>query len=163
MIQNLKYRDEKDFALCDFDNPSHCQALCDLLNQYMEDPMGDHPQHDAEQNHMLVKGMRNHPTSITLFLFADNQPVGLVNAFMNFSTFRLKPFINIHDVFVMPDYRGRGLSRRMIAKIKEIAQDNDCCKVSLEVRHDNPVAQACYRSEGFHDDVPPMYYWECLF
>lgn len=160
MIKNLIYQQEEGFTLCDFSNASHCQALCNLLNQYMADPMGDFPHHDTAQDRALVEGMRNHPTSITLFILDEGKPVGIVNAYMNFSTFKLKPFINIHDVFVMPAHRGRGLSRRLIAKMKEIAADNGCCKLCLEVRHDNIPAQACYRAEGFEDDTPPMYYWE---
>lgn len=163
MIQNLKYKEETDFALCNFENPEHCKALCDLLNMYMADPMGDYPQHDEEQNRKLVEDMKNYPTSISLFVLADGKPVGFVNGFMNYSTFRLKPFINLHDVFVMPEYRGRGLSRKLISKMKEIARDNGCCKLTLEVRYDNPVAQACYRAEGFDEDVPPMHYWEKMF
>lgn len=163
MIKTLIYIEEPDFSLCDFDNPEHCAALCQLLNMYMADPMGDYPQHDETQNSMLVDGLKNHPTSITLFIIEEGKTVGLVNAFIDFSTFKLKPFINIHDVFIMPQYRGRGLSRRLISKMKEIARDNGCCKVTLEVRYDNPAAQACYRAEGFDEDVPPMHYWECIF
>jgi ribosomal protein S18 acetylase RimI-like enzyme len=155
--------EETDFALCDFDNPEHCRALCDLLNMYMADPMGDYPQHDELQNRKLVDDMRRHPTSITLFVLGDGRPVGIVNAYMNYSTFKLQPFINIHDVFIMPAYRGRGLSRRLIAKMTEIARDNGCCKLTLEVRYDNPAAQACYRAEGFGEDEPPMHYWEKIF
>lgn len=162
MLKNLKFKDEEGFTICDYDNPAHRKALCELLNKYMSDPMGNYPQHDEHENALLVEGMKNHPTSITLFLFIENKPVGLVNAFMNFSTFRLKPYINLHDVFILPEYRGRGLGQRMIAKMKEIAIDNGCCKISLEVRHDNPAAQHCYRSEGFGEDVPPMYYWEAI-
>jgi ribosomal protein S18 acetylase RimI-like enzyme len=161
MIQNLKFREEAQFVLCDFDNAVHCQALCTLLNAYMADPMGDHEAHDEAKQRALVKGLKAHPTSITLFMVMDGRFMGLVNGFMNFSTFNLMPFINIHDVFICPEYRGRGLSRKMIGKMKEIARDNGCCKVCLEVRYDNPAAQACYRAEGFEDDVPPMYYWEC--
>lgn len=163
MIQNLKYREEEDFSLCDFNDPTHRKALCELLNMYMADPMGDHPQHDERKNEILVEEMKNHPTSITLFILVNKRAVGIVNAFMNYSTFKLKPYINIHDVFVMPEYRRRGLSRRLISKIKEIALDNDCCKISLEVRHDNTVAQKCYQSEGFKDNAMPMYYWELIF
>lgn len=162
MIKNIIYEEDKDFALCDFDNPCHCRALCTLLNEYMADPMGDFPQHNDEQNKKLIEDMKSHPTSITLFILSDNKPVGLVNAYMNYSTFRLKQYINIHDVFVEPEYRGRGLSKKLISKMKEIAKDNGCCKISLEVRHDNIPAQMCYKSQGFKDDVPPMYYWEWL-
>ena len=41
MIQNLKYKEETDFALyANFENPEHCKALCDLLNMYMSRPDG---------------------------------------------------------------------------------------------------------------------------
>lgn len=162
MIPDLIFHKEAGFELCDFNNPTHCESLCNLLNMYMADPMGNYPQHDEKENKKFVEDMKKHPTSITLFIVSDNKAVGIINAFMNYSTFRLRPFINVHDVFVMPAYRGRGLSRRLISKIKEIARDNGCCKVTLEVRHDNIPAQRCYTSEGFKDDVPPMFYWESI-
>ena len=41
------------------------------------------------------------------FTFID-KPVGLATTFEGFSTFAAKPLINIHDIAVLPDYRGRG-------------------------------------------------------
>ena len=162
MIQHLKYKEEAGFELCNFQNTKHREALCRLLNDYMSDPMGNFPRHSAEQDAKLANDLAKHPTSITLFILEEDKAVGLVNGFMNYSTFHLKPFINIHDVFVEPSHRGRGLSRKLIEKMKETAQLNGCCKLTLEVRTDNPVAQGCYRSEGFKEGNPPMLYWECF-
>lgn len=160
MFSRLIFRKEAQFELCDLNKPEHCKSLCNLLNQYMDDPMGNYPRHNEEENKRFVADMLIHPTFFSLFIMSENKAVGFVNAFMNYSTFRLKPFVYIHDVFVMPEYRGRGLSRQLISKIKEIARDNNCCKVTLEVRHDNLPAQHCYHAEGFEDDDPPMFYWE---
>lgn len=162
MIKNLKFRVEQEFALCDFSNPMHTSALANLINQYMSDPMGNHPMHNEKEDSQLIEALKNHPTSITLFILEDNKPVGIINAFMNLSTFNIRPYIYIHDVFIMPEYRGRGLSKKLISKMIQIAKDNNCCKLALEVRHDNPAAQACYKAAGFKDDVPLMYYWEKL-
>jgi len=32
--------EQPDLELCDFTNPQHCAALCDLINEYITHPMG---------------------------------------------------------------------------------------------------------------------------
>ena len=57
--------------------------------------------------------------------------------------------LNIHDITVTPEFRGRGLSKKIMQKVEEIAQEIGCCKITLEVLEGNKVAQALYMSCGF--------------
>ncbi|WP_321331979.1 GNAT family N-acetyltransferase [uncultured Bacteroides sp.] len=151
--------EQPDLEICDFEDPSHCAALCNLINEYITDPMGGGTPLTEKQKLYLLDGLETHPRAIVLFVLFEEQIAGMISAFMNFSTFKCKPMINIHDVFVSRDYRGRGLGRKLMQGITEIARNNDCGKITLEVRHDNETAQKLYSSEAFEDGETPMYFW----
>jgi [ribosomal protein S18]-alanine N-acetyltransferase len=60
---------------------------------------------------------------------------------------RTPPFeYEIHTIGVDPDYQGRGIGRRVLDELLNIA---DGAVVHLEVRTDNEPAIALYRSVGF--------------
>jgi len=151
--------EQPDLEICDFTNPKHCAALCDLINEYIADPMGGGTPITEKQKLYLLDGLESHPTAIVMFVLSEGCIAGVINAFMNFSTFKCKPMINIHDVFVSKDHRGKGLGRKLIQGIAEIARNNACGKVTLEVRKDNDTAQSLYHSEGFEEGDTPMFFW----
>jgi Acetyltransferases len=150
------------FEFCDFKNPAHTEAYTQLLNQYMSDPMGDYPMHDAAKKQKLIDSLSKHPTALVLLMLSDGQYAGFSTCFVNFSTFKIKPYLYIHDVFVRPDFRGKKLGKKLMEKLTEIAQERAYCKISLEVRSDNDAAKKLYNSLGFEECKPNMHYWEKL-
>lgn len=147
------------FEFCDFENPIHLAALADLTNQYMIDPMGDVPPLSKFQQLRLVDGLANHPSSLVLFVLYDGVIAGLTTCFINFSTFKVKSYLYIHDIIVNPAYRGKGLGKAMMEKLEEVSEERDYCKITLEVREDNTVAQSLYRSLGYDECNPKMFFW----
>jgi ribosomal protein S18 acetylase RimI-like enzyme len=83
--------------------------------------------------------------------YVDGAPAGLVNCFEGFSTFQGRPLVNIHDVVVLAEFRGRGIARRMLDRVEEIARARGCCKLTLEVLSNNQAAKSAYRKFGFSD------------
>jgi ribosomal protein S18 acetylase RimI-like enzyme len=148
-----------EFEFCDFENPMHLKALADLLNMYMADPMGDSPQLNKLQQLRLVDGLSNHPSSFVLFEIYAGTIVGFTTCFINFSTFMVKPYLNIHDFFVHPDYRGKGFANSLMQELIIISKERKYCKITLEVREDNHVAQGLYKSLGFENCKPAMFFW----
>jgi ribosomal protein S18 acetylase RimI-like enzyme len=148
-----------EFEFCDFENPAHLVALADLLNMYMTDPMGDATPLNKLQQLRLVDGLANHPSSFVLFELLDGVIVGLATCFINFSTFNVKSYLNIHDFFVHPDYRGKGLANNLMQELIRISNDRKYCKMTLEVREDNFVAQGLYKNLGFEACKPDMFFW----
>jgi ribosomal protein S18 acetylase RimI-like enzyme len=59
------------------------------------------------------------------------------------------PLLNIHDIAVLPAWRGRGIARRLLDAITQHASALGCCRLTLEVRGDNTPARALYRRAGF--------------
>ncbi|VXB83528.1 ribosomal protein S18-alanine N-acetyltransferase [Plantibacter sp. T3] len=66
---------------------------------------------------------------------------------------------DIQTIAVAAHARGRGLGRLLMQALIEQARQQDVAQVFLEVRADNPVAIALYRSLGFEElGVRPGYY-----
>ena len=147
------------FEFCDFENPEHLKALAELTNHYMTDPMGDAEPLNKLEQLRLVDGLANHPTAEVLFALSECKVVGLATCFVNFSTFKVKPYLNIHDIIVLTEYRGNGIGKALMLKLIEISQERKYCKITLEVREDNATAKALYKSLGFDECQPRMLYW----
>lgn len=63
----------------------------------------------------------------------------------------------INYLAVAPEYRRRGLARRIMAEAERILKGAGCPKINLQVRSSNAKVIEFYRSIGFHtDDVVSM-------
>ena len=147
------------FEFCDFENPEHLTALVDLLNHYITDPMGDSTPLNKLQQLRLVDGLANHPTALVLFVKWNDEIAGLATCFVNFSTFNVKPYLYIHDIVVNNNFRGKGLGKALMQRLEEVSKERGYCKITLEVRDDNRIAQNLYRSQGFEECKPNMFFW----
>ncbi len=133
----------------DYLNPQHAQDLVYLLDCYAQDPMGGGAALSQQVKDNLSKELAKLPHALSLICYVDNKPAGLVNCFEAFSSFMCKPIMNIHDVVVLSDFRGQGISQLMLEKVEEIARARNCCKVTLEVLEGNKVAPNSYMKFGF--------------
>ena len=134
----------------DLATPRHREAVPALINNYAGDPMGGNQELDERTLERMVSGLAAHPSSLIFLAFDGDQPVGIANCFVGFSTFAARPLINIHDLAVIPEYRGKGIGERLINAVEEKAREMGCCKLTLEVREDNP-ARRLYERTGFAD------------
>ena len=55
-----------------------------------------------------------------IFVMEDDIEVGFALYFYNFSTFLGKAGIHLEDLFVKPEYRGKGYGKALIRKLAEI-------------------------------------------
>lgn len=156
---SLTDQNKISFEFCDYDKSAHISALTDLLNSYISDPMGDAPLLDKKQQQELVIGLKNHASAFVLFLLHEGTYVGFTTCFVNFSTFKVKPYLYIHDIFISNDFRGKGLGKRLMQKLIIISKERGYCKITLEVREDNITAKKLYQSFGFGECEPKMFFW----
>lgn len=136
-----------------YTNAVHADAIGLLLNHYAEDPMGGGHSLPADLLQQLPAELAKRPHAFSVLAFVGGEPAGLVNCFEGFSTFACRPLVNVHDVVVKEQFRGLGLSQKMLQKVEEIARQRGCCKITLEVLESNTLAQAAYRKFGFDDSV----------
>lgn len=133
----------------DYRNPVHGQHLLQLMDAYAADPMGGGMPLDPVARGRLVEGLSARSDALSILAYIDGSPVGLVNCFEGYSTFKAKPLINLHDVVVLPAYRGRGIAKQMLERVEALAKGRGCYKITLEVLSQNTAAQAAYRKLGY--------------
>src|SRR5215475_13371427 len=133
----------------DLNDCQHQTVILQLINAYARDPMGDGRDLPETVRVRLISGLRQHPTSLVFLAFDDAIPVGVAVCFIGFSTFAARPLINIHDLAVIPDYRGLGIGRLLLERVEVKGRELGCCKLTLEVREDNHRAQRLYEEFGF--------------
>ena len=75
-------------------------------------------------------------------------PVGFALFFHSYSTFLAKPGIYLEDVFVLPEYRGRGFGKALLRKVAGLAVERGCGRVEWSVLDWNEPAIKFYRSVG---------------
>ena len=138
-----------DIIRADYRDPRHARDLVYLLNAYAEDPMGGGRALPASVRDKLAAALAELPHAFSLLCYVDGAPAGLANCLEGFSTFKCRKLVNIHDIAVLPAFRGMGLARRLLEQVEAVARERGCCKLTLEVLEGNAGAQAAYRKFGF--------------
>ena len=82
-------------------------------------------------------------------------PVGFALFFHSFSTFLAKPGLYLEDLYVRPDFRGRGFGRRLLRHLARLAKQRDCGRFEWAVLDWNELAIRSYRRAG----AVPMDEW----
>jgi ribosomal protein S18 acetylase RimI-like enzyme len=148
--------------LADLADPGDGCRVVELLDMYSREPLGQAAPLPEDVRKRLVPGLRRHPGALVLLAFADEEAVGIAVCFLGFSTFAAQPLLNIHDLAVRPDSRGSGVGRALLRAAQEQAVQRSCCKITLEVRDDNRIAQRLYRDFGFassNGDAASYAFW----
>jgi ribosomal protein S18 acetylase RimI-like enzyme len=131
------------------DNPETCRAILRLIEMYALDPMGGGHALSPFVRDNMIAGLKSHPTTRIFLAYAGGKAIGVAVCFLGFSTFTAKPLLNVHDLAVDPEFRGRGIGKMLLGEAEKTARDLGCCKLTLEVLEFNEVAVRTYKSFGF--------------
>lgn len=127
------------------------EAFLHVLQSYAQDIMGGGRALAPAVVERLPAALAQHPGALVLLAWSGERAVGVATCFLGFSTFAAQPLLNIHDLAVVPERRGQGIGRALLAAAESFARARGCIKLSLEVLEDNAGAQKLYESFGFRD------------
>ena len=85
---------------------------------------------------------------VVFVLDEEGKEAGFALFFYTFSTFLGKPGLYIEDLYVKPEYRGRGYGKGLIKKLAAIAVDRGCARLDWMVLNWNQPSIAFYQSLG---------------
>ena len=136
-------------ALADYADPADAAVLVELLDAYARDAMGGGEPLSADVRERLPSALAAHVGAFSLIARVDGEPAGLADCFTGFSTFAAAPLVNLHDIAVLPRFRGRGIGRALLAAVEAEAKKRGACKLTLEVLSGNSPAIALYADAGF--------------
>ncbi len=83
-----------------------------------------------------------------LLAWAGAEPAGFAVFFHNFSTFLGRPGMYLEDLFVPPEWRGRGLGKQLFARVARLAVERGCGRMEWSVLDWNDPAIGFYRKLG---------------
>jgi GNAT superfamily N-acetyltransferase len=90
-----------------------------------------------------------------LIAYADAQPVGFALFFHNYSTFLGQRGLYLEDLFVLPEWRGRGAGKALLQHLARLAVERNCGRLEWAVLDWNVPAIRFYQSMG----AKPMHDW----
>ena len=80
--------------------------------------------------------------------YTGDTPVGFALFFPNYSTFLGKPGLYLEDLFVLPEWRGHGFGRGLLAHLATLAVERGCGRFEWSVLDWNEPAIGFYKSLG---------------
>ena len=86
--------------------------------------------------------------SLVLLAFEGVTPVGFALFFHNFSTWLGRAGIYLEDLFVLPEYRGRGYGKLLLKRLARIAVQRGCGRLEWACLDWNEPSIAFYKSVG---------------
>jgi GNAT superfamily N-acetyltransferase len=90
----------------------------------------------------------NRPGAEVIIGYSGNEPAGFAVFFHNYSTFLARPGIYLEDLFVLPQWRTRGLSRQLLAYVARAAVARGCGRLEWAVLDWNAPAIRFYGKLG---------------
>jgi len=88
------------------------------------------------------------PFAEVILAKSDEQTIGFALFFHNYSTFLGRPGIYLEDLFVLPEHRGEGTGRALLAALARIAVQRKCARLEWSVLDWNDTAIGFYKRMG---------------
>jgi GNAT superfamily N-acetyltransferase len=102
----------------------------------------------ATEAGLLRDGFGPNPIYYCLIADHDGQPAGFALFFYNYSTWKGRRGIYLEDLFVHPEFRGKGIGKALLQQVAAIAIREGCQRLQWEVLDWNTPAIDFYKSMG---------------
>ena len=96
-----------------------------------------------------------HPSAEVVIAYVDDEAVGFALFFHTYSTFLGQRGLYLEDLFVLPEWRGRGAGRALLTHLARIAAERGCGRFEWSVLDWNEPAINFYKRLG----AKPMHEW----
>jgi GNAT superfamily N-acetyltransferase len=95
------------------------------------------------------------PFAEVILGFEAEVPVGFALFFHNYSTFTGKPGLYLEDLYIRPEFRGKGYGKQLLLRLIDLAKERGCGRMEWAVLDWNEPAIEFYKSIG----AKPMDDW----
>jgi len=102
----------------------------------------------ATEADLLHDGFGPNPYFFCLIAELGGRPAGFALYFFDYSTWLGRPGLYLEDIFVHPEFRGRGVGKALLERLAAIAVEKGCARLKWEVLDWNTPAIDFYRAMG---------------
>jgi GNAT superfamily N-acetyltransferase len=88
------------------------------------------------------------PAAEVVIAYAGEAPAGFALWFHNYSTFLARRGLYLEDLFVVPEWRGRGVGKALLAHLARTAVERGCGRMEWAVLDWNAPAIGFYKKLG---------------
>lgn len=108
----------------------------------------------------LAERLKYQESTVYLAQAENNEFVGFTQLYPVFSSTRMQRMWILNDLYIMPDYRSKGISKLLIDKAKELARATKAAGILLETAKNNDIGNNLYPSVGFDLNTDfNFYFW----
>jgi len=102
----------------------------------------------ATEADILRDGFGANPKFKCVIAEWDGQPAGFAFYFYNYSTWQGRPGLYLEDLFVRPQFRGKGIGKALLIYLAQVAVRENCGRFQWQVLDWNQPAIDFYESLG---------------
>ena len=95
------------------------------------------------------------PYAEAILAYEDDAVVGYAMYYFTYTSFQALPGLYLEDLYVLPDARGSGAGRHLLAHLAKKAVELGCCRIEWAVLNWNESAIRFYKNLG----AEPMNDW----
>lgn len=140
-------------------NHKHLDVLVPLFDAYRvfykEEP-------DLEKARVFLHERTANLESVIFLAAAGEHGLGFLQMYPSFDSLEMKRLWILHDIFVTPDARRRGIGRALMEHAQTFALESGAAGLTLATAVDNVSAQAFYESLGWVRDEM-FYHYDLYF
>ena len=131
-------------------NAADAAPLAPLFGAYLD---FYHVERDSSAEAAFLKARLSAADSTGFGAYADGALCGFALCHHAYNSLRLAPAWILHDLFVNPEHRRKGIAEALIEAVHARAKAAGACEVVLSTAHDNKTAQALYDKLGYAMDT----------
>lgn len=136
--------------------PDDARRVAPLFDAYRR--FYGRPADPARARHFLAARLQG-GESVVFFAEAGGDPLGFVQLYPSFDSVDAASVWILHDLFVDPRGRRRGIGRALMEAARGLAVETGAAGLSLATASDNVVAQALYEDLGYRRDERFFHYF----
>lgn len=108
---------------------------------------------DLERSRTFLRERLERDESVVLAAFEGTTPAGFTQLYPLFSSWYARRQWFLSDLFVQPEFRERGIGKRLVAACADFARGGGARAVLVELPYSEPHLTAFYGALGFEKDA----------
>jgi len=116
---------------------------------------------DIESAKIFLRDRMQQHESVIYVAEENRKLIGFTQLYPQFSSTRMKRSWLLNDLYVLEEYRGKGISKQLIEAAKQLAKETNSAGLLLETEKTNIIGNHLYPSAGFiFNNLTNFYWWD---